>query len=147
MRYILLLITLLWLPVQTLLAEESTTVAIEISGLQEASGDVYLAVYDSPDSWLKEEGVIQGQKVSIEESRQDGIVVTALQLPPGEYAFSVFYDRNGNGALDTNFIGIPKEPVAISNNARPRFGPPKYKHAVFTVGAEAIVQEIEIDAI
>ena len=59
----------------------------------------------------------------------------------------MFYDANNNGKLDTNFIGIPKEPVALSNNARPKFGPPKYKDAVFAVGAEPVIQRNDIEAI
>ena len=137
---------LLWLPVQSLLAEELTTVAIEINGLQEASGDVYLALYDSKDTWLGD-GSIQGHKIVIDETRRDGVVYFQFSVEPGEYAFSVFYDKNGNGDLDTNFIGLPKEPVALSNNARPRFGPPKYKHAKFTVGSDPITQQIDIEAI
>ena len=41
------------------------------------------------------------------------------------------HDVNDNQKLDTNWIGIPKEPVAISNNARGRLGPPKWKDAMF----------------
>ena len=76
-----------------------------------------------------------------------GYIHYAFRLPPGEYALSIFYDKNDNGELDTNFIGIPKEPVALSNNARPSFGPPKYKDAVFTLGDETVVQRISIESI
>ena len=41
--------------------------------------------------------------------------------------------KNDNGKMDTNFLGIPKEPVAISNNAKGKFGPPKYKDAKFMI--------------
>ena len=50
----------------------------------------------------------------------------------GEYAASVFLDRNRNGKLDTSVIGGPEEPWGVSNNAQPkRFGPPAYKDATF----------------
>lgn len=52
-------------------------------------------------------------------------------LPPGEYAVSVYHDENGNKKLDTNFFGIPKEGVGSSNNAKGHFGPPKYTAAKF----------------
>ena len=38
----------------------------------------------------------------------------------GEYAASVFLDKNGNGKLDTNAIGSAKEPWGVSQNASPR---------------------------
>ena len=127
-------------------AAGSGTVQVELSGLQNASGNIYIAVYDSDDTWLGDEAVLQ-QKVVIAEALDGDIVRAEFQLQPGEYAFSIFYDSNNNGKLDTNFIGIPKEPVALSNNARPKFGPPKYKDAVFPLGAEPVIQRISIEAI
>jgi len=126
-------------------AQDAGTVRLEITGLKGASGDIYIAVYDSDDAWLGDDTVMQ-QKVAIGEALDGELVRYELQLPPGEYAFSIFYDANNNGELDTNFIGIPNEPIAISNNARPRFGPPSYEDAVFNLGGEPVVQQIQIDA-
>jgi uncharacterized protein (DUF2141 family) len=124
-----------------------TALRVEVTGLQNAQGNIYIAVYDSDDTWLGDETVL-GQQVAIAEARsEDGLVSTELNLPPGEYALSIFHDSNNNGELDTNFIGIPKEPVALSNNARPKFGPPKYKDAVFTLGEEPLTQRISMEDI
>ena len=124
-----------------------TALRVEVTGLQNAQGNIYIAVYDSDDTWLGDETVL-GQQVAIAEARsEDGLVSTELDLPPGEYALSIFHDSNNNGELDTNFIGIPKEPVALSNNARPKFGPPKYKDAVFTLGDEPLTQRISMEDI
>ena len=38
--------------------------------------------------------------------------------------------------MDTNFLGIPKEPIACSNNAKGSFGPPKFKDAKFAIAEE-----------
>ena len=122
---------------------ERTTLRIELTGLQSVEGSLYIAVYDSADSWLGE-GALQQHKVVVGEAREGELVTTALLLPPGEYALSIFYDANDNGELDTNFIGIPKEPIALSNNARPKFGPPKYKDAVFTLGSAPLTQRIDM---
>ena len=145
-----LLFTVLLLPVHAgadeAVATITGTVKLELSGLQDSTGDIYIAVYDSDDTWLGDD-TVQQSKVVIADALEGELVLAELQLPPGEYAISIFYDRNNNGELDTNFIGIPKEPVALSNNARPRFGPPKYKDAVFTLGNEPVVQRISIEAI
>ena len=122
------------------------SVRVELTGLQNASGNVYIAVYNSDDTWLGDDTVLQ-QKVAIAEALDGEVVRTELALPPGEYAFSIFYDSNNNGKLDTNFIGIPKEPLALSNNARAKFGPPKYEDAVFRVGSELVTQRLAIEAI
>ena len=138
----------LWLlALQPAAAEDGAgTVYIELTGLEGLEGRVFVAVYDSRDTWLGDES-IHSFDVGIAESIDAGVVKASFSLPPGEYAFSIFYDENDNGELDTNFIGIPREPVAISNNARPRFGPPKYKDAVFNLGSEALTQQINIKAI
>lgn len=52
-------------------------------------------------------------------------------VPRGRYAISVLHDENGNGKMDTNWVGIPKEGGGTSRDARARFGPPDYKDAVF----------------
>lgn len=62
---------------------------------------------------------------------------TELSLPniaSGEYAVAVFADVNGNGKLDSNFIGIPKEPVAVSRDAKGKFGPPQVRRCCFPSG-------------
>lgn len=127
----------------TTVSAETAVVELEISGLQNVSGDLYVAVYDSEDTWLGDEMVLQ-KKVVIEDARNGDLVTAQLALATGDYAMTIFFDRNGNGELDSNFIGIPKEPVALSNNARPRFGPPKYRDAVFSLGVEGIVQRISM---
>ena len=127
---------------QVVLADELTgIVMVELSGLQGATGNVYIAVYDSDSTWLGDEAVMQ-QKVVIAEALDGELVRTELQLPLGDYALSAFYDRDGDGEMDTNFIGMPKEPIGLSNNTVGKFGPPKYSDAVFTLGAAPMVQSI-----
>lgn len=55
-------------------------------------------------------------------------------LTPGTYAAVCIHDENGNGKLDTNWIGFPTEGVVASNHAKGRFGPPSFKDASFAVG-------------
>ena len=130
----------------TVVAADESELRLEISGLANEEGRVYFSVYNSEDTWLGEERVT-GAAVDIADAMEGEIVVATVKLPPGDYAISIFYDVNANGELDTNFIGIPKEPVALSNNAKARFGPPKYKDALFTLPDEGAVQTIEITEI
>ncbi len=63
----------------------------------------------------------------------------------GEYAASVFLDRNRNGKLDTSVMGGVEEPWGVSNNAQPkRFGPPAYKEATFRYEGGPRTIEIEL---
>lgn len=57
--------------------------------------------------------------------------VTLRGVKPGRYAAQAFYDQNGNGKVDRGLFGIPKEGVGFSNDAKIRFGPPKWEEAMF----------------
>jgi len=115
-----------------------TDVSVEVSGVSAADGKLFLSVFDSKKTWLK--------KPILEESVAiDGDAgVFEIQLQPGFYAFHVFHDTDGNGKMKTNFIGIPKEPTAVSNDAKGRFGPPKFKDAAITVGEDAVVVPLKL---
>lgn len=63
---------------------------------------------------------------------QGRAVVTYKGLADGFYAVAAIHDENGNGKLDTNFLNIPTEGVAISNNPR-LLGKPKFEQARFEV--------------
>ena len=132
---------------QFAMAEDLTGILmVEISGLKDASGNVYIAVYDSDSTWLSDEMVLN-QKVVIADALDGDLVRTELLLPLGDYALSVFYDQDGDGKLKTNFIGMPKEPIALSNNAVAKFGPPEYDDAVFSLGAQPLIQSLSIKAL
>ena len=98
-------------------------------------GYVMLGVYDKKDNFGKAKVnekpnadiVLTGTVVKINNKKATAI----FDLPFGEYAIAGFQDLDGNGVLSGNFLGIPKEPVGFSRNAKVRFGPPKWNDAVF----------------
>ena len=73
-------------------------------------GKVYLAVFFNADEFRREEPAI-----AFELDSTSTVLSQTVSLPPGEYVFSAFQDSNGNGELDYNFLGIPRELVGISN--------------------------------
>ncbi len=58
---------------------------------------------------------------------------TFTNVPLGACAVYVFHDEDSNKELNTSFIGMPKEGVGVSNNAKGHFGPPKYDDAKITI--------------
>jgi uncharacterized protein (DUF2141 family) len=58
-------------------------------------------------------------------------------LPDAEYGLQVMHDTNGNGELDTNFVGMPREPWAFSNNATGNMGPPKWQDIKFSLDSDS----------
>ncbi len=107
----------------------SASLVIELTGMTSDEGPVVYAVWSGPEHWL-EAGAIREGKVPVENGTG---TITLAEMPYGEYAVSVYHDRNGNGRLDTGFFRIPKEPIGTSNDAKIRFGPPRYEDAVFVL--------------
>mgnify|MGYP001156725794 FL=1 len=98
-------------------------------------GYAMLGIYDKKDNFGKAKVnekpnadiVLTGTVVKITNKKATAII----DIPFGEYAIAGFQDLDGNGVLSGNFLGIPKEPVGFSRNAKVRFGPPKWNDAVF----------------
>lgn len=66
-------------------------------------------------------------------------------LPYGVYAVSALHDENGNGRMDTNWLGMPREGVGASRNARGRFGPPRYQDAAVELSTDTLRLSITVD--
>jgi uncharacterized protein (DUF2141 family) len=51
-----------------------------------------------------------------------------------------FHDENGNGKLDKNVVGIPKEGYGASNNPARKMRPPTFEEAKFAVTSDQGVE-------
>lgn len=84
--------------------------SIVLTKVEQKKGSLFVAIYDSSESMKKNKPVASFKVETIGET-----VTVAVILPIGEYYVSAYQDINNNGKLDTNLIGIPKEPVGIAN--------------------------------
>lgn len=99
---------------------------VKVENIKKMKGKLKLAVYDQDEGFL-ETALIWGDQVIDSTTVQ----YTFDGLKAGFYAVSIFQDENDNGKLDANFMGIPSEPYAFSNNAKGMFGPPSFKDCQF----------------
>jgi uncharacterized protein (DUF2141 family) len=106
---------------------------IEISGIAPNRGKIYVALYDQPEAFPIAGRQRVGQIVPAEAAH---LTVRFNDLPKGRYAVVAFQDLNGNGKLDKNLLGMPKEPYGFSNSARGTAGPPKFHDAAVTLDAD-----------
>ena len=65
-------------------------------------------------------------------------------VAPGDYAVAVLHDENGNGKVDTHFIGIPSEGLGASQNAKGFMGPPSFQDTRFVHGAAPTVLQVRV---
>lgn len=124
------------------------TLTVVIVELKSDNGDVKVNLLNSEESFLaspKEQQKMGGPfRRAITPIKDNKAEVVFEDLPFGEYAVKLFHDENGNGKLDKNFVGMPKEDYAFSNNVRGSMGPPKYEDAKFEFNQEEMTIEITI---
>jgi uncharacterized protein (DUF2141 family) len=68
-------------------------------------------------------------------------------LAPGRYAVMVFHDANANGALDQNFMGIPREPLGFSRRYWGRGSPVFSEASVEVAAGETVAVPVELKQI
>jgi uncharacterized protein (DUF2141 family) len=93
--------------------------------LRERGGVVRCGLF-ARDGWLK-----KPVGASIVQANTAKPICVFRGIPEGTYGLSAFHDKNGNGKLDTNLVGMPTEDYCASNNARGFMGPPSFADAQF----------------
>jgi uncharacterized protein (DUF2141 family) len=100
---------------------------VEVNGLRNDKGQVLCSLYSSAKGFPKSSvDAIAHARSDISHGHAD---CDFVDIDPGKYSVSVFHDENSNGKVDTNFVGMPREGVGASNNAKGHFGPPKFDDA------------------
>ena len=141
----LLILLLILTPVLVFADDPQMTkgeIVLHISGLRNDNGILRVLLFQSSDGFPSDHKKSYALKnVSLEG---DSVTVTIPNIPYEEYAISVLHDENTNGKMDTNWIGLPKEGVGISNNVKSKFGPPKYEEAKFKHNSKKLLLNIEM---
>ena len=124
------------------ISQSPARVQVVVSGLHNDKGQVSCALFRSADGFPKD----SSKAVAHQEVRIAGAQATCKfeDVPSGQYAVAVFHDENGNGKMDTNFIGMPREGVGASNNPKTRMGPPRFPDAAFTVAGSPVDLQIVV---
>lgn len=118
----------------TRITQESNTLTIQFKKLGNKKGKLFVALYNSESTFLKKE--YKGIIVEIKNGKATAVF---KDVPKGIYAVSSFHDKNNNGKMDANFMGIPQEDYATSNDAKGFMGPPKFKDAKFKIDADLTI--------
>ena len=117
--------------VSVLAADGGGALTVAVDGLESDNGSVAFALYDSEATYL--ETPMRKERLDIERG-EDGRFRcrwTVPDLPPGDYALSVYHDEDGDGELDKGAFGIPTEAYGFSNDARGTTGPPGWGKSRF----------------
>jgi len=117
-------------------SKTETHLTIDVRLTQQARGELAYLVFASSSGFPGDrDKALRHGFLPIPSNAQHLRIDT--DLPPGTYAVTVYEDLNSNHKLDHNLIGIPREPVGISNNSPARFGPPHFDESSFHLGDTA----------
>jgi uncharacterized protein (DUF2141 family) len=108
---------------------QAADLTIRIDNVDSNDGQLMVALYNGA-GWMK-----QPLQTASVEAVAGTTTVQFKDLPPGEYAFAVFHDANGNGRLDRNRMGMPVEMSTFSNDAQGFMGPAPFEAARFALPA------------
>jgi len=125
-------------------AGRSAILKVRIDGLRSTRGKILAYVWNQGDGFPAE----KRKTLAIAEvAIRGGQAECDIEVPASErrLAVSVMHDENGNGKMDSNFLGIPLEGYATSNNVpHSMIGPPRFKDAEFEIRETPAIVQIKM---
>jgi uncharacterized protein (DUF2141 family) len=112
---------------------QAATVEITIANVRNANGVVHVDLCPQK-VFLTEKCPYSGEA----PAHAGTVSVTIHDVAPGQYAAQANHDENRNHKVDKNFLGIPKEGIGFSRDAKIHMAPPKFGDAVFAVDATPV---------
>lgn len=120
-------------------ARRTGAITVVFHGCESDAGAALVALLDSEEAYDSESRAFREARSEIVSGEAR---VTFEGVPFGTYALKVIHDENGNGELDTSFVGLPKEAFGFSNDAMGRFGPPDFEAASFELRQPVLVVQV-----
>ena len=129
------------LPVMLAAHARAADITVTLESMPE-SGVIAVMVFDDPNRFVD----FRSPVTTVVHAVENGSTVVVRDLPPGTYAVVAYADRNGDGQLNENFIGIPREPIGFSNRYWPQ-GPPTFARAAFPLDGDEVEMEIALQSV
>lgn len=99
---------------------------IQVTNIQTIEGNINYALFNNEADFDNKTNWVIADKKDI---TNDTMLIQIKNVPGGDYAISIYHDKNNNEELDKNLLGIPTEGFGFSNNVMGTFGPPSFEQA------------------
>ena len=129
MKNLIFCFILFLIPSMLLHAQESGTILLKVKNIKKEKGQLVVTVFDDESKWLKSNGACVRKVVEVEGEEA---IVKIDDMPFGTYAIACYHDRNSNEKMDKNFIGLPKEPFAMSKKPKSKLRKPRFEEMAFS---------------
>ena len=111
---------------------------ITVENVKSADGALRVGLYASEADYRKS---AMRQLKAVPAPGQ--VAIRFADLPAGEYAIAMYHDRNGNGKLDSNLVGVPTEPYGFSGESA-ALGAPGWPQARIRVAPEGAAISVRL---
>ncbi|WP_396224461.1 DUF2141 domain-containing protein [Gemmatimonas sp.] len=118
-------------------ANAGVTLVVLVTGAVDPRGLVGAALHASAQTFPDDLPPTNQQRPRSAAATVDTFVFR--DVTPGRYALAARHDLNGNGTVDRNLVGIPKEPWGVSRNVRHALRAPRFDEAAFEVRADTTI--------
>ncbi|MCC5841492.1 MAG: DUF2141 domain-containing protein [Opitutales bacterium] len=118
-------------PLPVVFAAPALELVVTVSGIEQSKGEIGIALFSSENGFPMGPGGLAQVWLPASSAADGSVSYTFADLAPGRYAVSASHDLNGNRKIDTNWVGIPREPWGVSNGVRPRLRAPTFAEASF----------------
>lgn len=118
----------LWLSMGMLSNPTAGELTVSVEGVRTIKGKIYMAVYNRADGFLDVENAVATKIAPVTGKR---VLIRFRNLKPGYYAIATYHDKNSDGKMNKNLVGVPTEYYGFSRDARARFSAPSFEAARF----------------
>ena len=113
-------------------AARAADLELTVDNIRSAQGTLMIAIYADPADYRKK--ALRALRLP---AQSPSTTVRIPDLSPGNYAITMYQDRNDNAKLDSNLLGIPSEPYGFSGNPGNLMSPATWEQARFAFGPDA----------
>lgn len=113
-----------------------STITVRVSTFRSLKGSLRCRLYSRPEGFPGKPPFDAQQSVPVNAKTASCVFAG---VSPGTYAVALFHDENDDGKLETNFLGIPREGVGVSNNKLRSLGPPRWEDAKFALQGDLVL--------
>ncbi len=115
---------------------------VTVRGLDDSGGILAIELYRNDDAnFLKKKARLRRVRVPADVFEEGyGSQTICMDAPePGLYAMATYHDQDGDRDLDKRWNMMPKEPFALSNNPKLKWGFPPIGPSLFPVSKHGAV--------
>gem|GEM_PF-332866 len=111
--------------------KHTRTLHISVQTFEQKKGNLLITVYNSAHTMAQDDAKKAFATYVVPVSAS--VATLDIEIEPGTYAVLVAHDVNGNKKVDKNWLGVPIEPIGVSNNLKSKLRRPTFAESAFNL--------------